>query len=142
MKQILVASFILLTGATLALAGGNDGGVLPGSNQITPAVAAAATPAAVAVSSTSPTRIDTAVNTALAAILGANYFRSEVQVQVLDAAKVNCGYTTEVTTQAAGGFQLKVDENPVSFKLGKAIGVYCQGIVSTATYVVGGLGFK
>jgi hypothetical protein len=142
MKQALIASFILLAGATLALAGANDGGVLPGSNQTTPAVAAAATPAAVAISSTSPTRIDTAVNTVLAAALGANYNRAEVQVQVLDGAKVNCGYSTEVTTQPAGGFQLVVNADPKPFKLGKAIGIYCQGIVSTATYIVGGLGFK
>jgi hypothetical protein len=139
MKTILSAvTFVLLAGATLASAAD----VLPGSNQLTPVIAYAVTPAAVAISSTSPTRIDTAVNTALAAALGNGYKRTEVQVQVPDSAAVKCGYSTAVTTQPTGGFALAVNADPKSFALGKAIGIWCQGVVSTATYVVGGLGFK
>lgn len=141
LKGLLVA---ILVGASVNVYAGSNSapGTLPGSNQITPVIAYAVTPAPVAVSSTSVTRIDTAVNTALAAALGNNYFRASVEVQIPDAASVKCGYSTAVTTQATGGYSLAVNAAPLTFNLGKAIGIYCQGVISTATFMVGGLGFK
>lgn len=132
----------LLLSPVAVMAGERDSGVLPGSNQLTPVISTAATPAAVAISSLTPTRIDAAVNTSLATSLGNGYQRTKVEVQIFDAAKVNCGYSMSVTTQPSAGFQFKADENPISFNLGKAVGIYCQGIVSTATYIVGGMGFR
>lgn len=144
MKTILAFLLFAVMAPVMAFAteASNQYGTLPGSDQSTPVVAAAATPAAVAISSTSPTRIDTAVNTALLAALGGNYKRAKIDVQVLDGAKVNCGYTNAVTTQPAGGFQYVANADPKEHKIGKAMGIWCQGIVSTATFIVGGLGFK
>jgi len=141
-KAILVLA--LVVGAVSFASASDYGNLLPHSNETGSAVltSTAITPALVAVSSTSPTRIDTALNAALLVALGAQYKRAELQVQTLDPALVNCGYSTAVTTQTAGGFRLTVAINPITFNIGQSIGVWCQGISSTATFIVGGLGYK
>lgn len=117
--------------------------LLYGSNDNSSVVwSTAVTPSAVAISSLTATRIDADLNTALSAALGTTYSRSCLQVQVTDAAKVNCGYSAAITTQPAAGFQFIVNQNMVDFPLGKKIGIWCKGIVSTATFIVGGMGHK
>lgn len=143
MKKAIL-SFLLVVGAVSFASALDYAPLLPYSNETNGAVltSTAITPAAVAVSSVAPTRIDTALNTALAVALGNNYKRAEVQLQINDAASVKCGYSTAVTTQTTGGFAFAVNATPLSFPLGKSIGIWCQGVVSTATFMVGGLGYK
>jgi hypothetical protein len=120
-------------------------GLLPYSNTTDGAVlTSTAVPfAVVAVSSTTPTRIDSAVNTALALALGNNYKRAEFQVRVVDGATVTCNYSSaSVSTTTSAGFAFTTSINPVGFPLGKSIGIWCQGVSSTATFIVGGLGYK
>jgi len=143
MKKAIFGVLFLLAAAGMAFAATETYETLPGSNQSTPVIAYAVTPAAVAISSVTPTAIDTAVNTALAAQLGAAYKRTRLEVQTYTTTAVNCGYSTAVTTQPAGGFLMPLSGNPITvFPLGKAVHVYCQGIASTTTFIVGGLGFK
>jgi hypothetical protein len=143
MKKAIL--FVLVLMGAVSFASASDyGNLLPHSNEVgsASATAAAAIPAAVAVSSLTPTRIDAAVNAALLVALGAQYKRGELQVQTLDPALVNCGYSAAVTTGTAGGFRFTVAVNPITFNIGRSIGVWCQGIASTATFIVGGLGYK
>lgn len=141
MKTILLG---VLMGMAVTASAADYGSLLPYSNELNGAVlTSTAIPfAAVAVSSTAATRLDTAVNAALATALGTNYKRAELQVQVYDGASVKCNYSSAVTTQAAGGFFFTQNAAPSSFALGKAIGIWCQGVSSTATFMVGGLGYK
>lgn len=144
MKNRLILTLgLLLTSAVSALAVDADG-LLPYSNVTDSSIAVSTgiTPAAVAVSSLTPTRIDSALNTALSSALGTNYKRAEVLIQVDDAAAMQCGFSTSVTTQTGSGFKFLANENLVSFKLGKVIGIYCQGVVSTGTIKVGGFGYR
>jgi len=144
-KAIFGLAFALVAGAVSIASAWDYSLLLPYSNELNGSVvtSTAITPSAVAVSSISPTRVDTALNASLATALGDNYKRAEIQLQILDAALVNCGYSaTAVTTQTAGGFQFEVDKHPRSIAVGKAIGIWCQGIASTATFIVGGLGYR
>ena len=130
---------VLLASGASAL----DADVAPYSNSSSDvAVSTAVTPAAVAVSSTTPTRIDAAVNAGLLSTLGATYKRYSIMVQVRDPAELSCGYSTAVTTSAASGFRYVVNADPIEHKLGRNLGIYCQGIVSTGTVIVGGIGWK
>lgn len=144
MKKLILVLGVLVLMAKSAHAV-DYGALLPYSNELSGVAASAvATPfAAVAVSSVTPTRIDTAVNTALSTSLGAGYKRAELQVQVYDSASVKCNYSSaSVSTAATGGFFFTQNAAPAAFAIGKAIGIWCQGVVSTATFMVGGLGYK
>jgi hypothetical protein len=143
MKKAILSLF-LVVGAVSVASALDYTPLLPYSNETNGAVlTSTAIPfAAVAVSSTSPTRLDSAVNTALAAALGNNYKRASFSVQVADAASIKCNYSAAVTTQTTGGFSFTTNINPVEFPLGKAIGIWCQGVTSTGTFMVSGLGYK
>ena len=145
MKKAILSLF-LVSAAAVSFASALDyGTLLPYSNELNGSVlTSTAIPfAAVAVSSVAATRIDTALNASLATALGTNYKRAEVQVQVYDGASVKCNYSSaSVSTAATGGFFFTQNAEPKAFALGKAIGVWCQGVASTATFMVGGLGYK
>ncbi len=144
MKKFILAVALILSVLGLAKAGDYPN-LLPYSNELNGSVlTSTAIPfAAVAVSSVAATRIDTALNASLATALGTNYKRAEIQVQVYDSASVKCNYSsTAVSTGPTGGFFFTQDAEPKTFALGKAIGIWCQGVTSTATFMVGGLGYK
>ena len=114
--------------------------ILPGSNNpnSTISISSAVTPAIVAISSTTGTKIDTALNASLLSALGATYKRFSVIYQTIEDVVVYCGYSSAVTTTT--GF--KITKNTIyTEKLGRAIPPYCIG-TTTGSVLVGGWGYK
>lgn len=146
MKKAILGLMVLAGAVSLASAS-DFGDLLPYSNEMNGAVlTSTAVPmvkVAIPTINTAPIRIDSAVNTALSTALGANYKRAALIVQVPDGAAVNCNYSLASTTQTAlSGFNFTANVAPVLIPLGKSIGIWCTGTVSTASFMVGGLGYK
>ena len=115
--------------------------ILPGSNNpnSTISISSAVTPAIVAISSTSPTRIDTALNASLLSALGATYKRFSVIYQTIEDVAIYCGYSASEVSVTTG---FKITKGDIyTEKLGRAIPPYCIG-ASTGSLLVGGWGYK
>lgn len=138
MKLLLTLSLLILA-ASLSFSAEQDE-LLPGSNEPNTSiiVSTAITPSAVTVSSLTPTRVDTALNSSLTTAIGANYKRASVQFQNLTSTNVYCGYSATLTT--ANGWLLSANTIYEWF-VGKSVSIYCLG-VETSALRVGGKGYK
>lgn len=138
MRYLLTLSLVILVSAFAFSAEQND--LLPGSNEpnTTIIVSTAIQPSAVTISSLTPTRIDSTLNTSLATAVGNNYKRASVQFQNLTSTNVYCGYSATLTT--SNGWLLTANTIYEWF-VGKSVSIYCLG-VETAALRVGGKGYK
>ena len=153
MKSLIaIAAMLIFVGAASAVEKGDSAdpvygvSVLPQSNRSAAAISADAVAStfsvsAVAISSSVPTRIDTAFNAVALAALGANYQRAEIAAQNNGSATVFCGSSPSLTV--ASGFAIYGIGGERNFELGKNIAIYCINTAGSAgTLIVGGVAWK
>lgn len=97
----------------------------------------------VSVSTSALTRVDTAINAAFSAALGANYNRAEITVQNQLSTDFYCGYSASQAIATKTNF-FKISAGSVwTLKLGKGMPLYCfSDSAAAAILTIGGIAWK
>lgn len=148
MKKILIVSilWVLASGARVSFAASPASVVetAPYSNETSPvAVISTGNIIGVSVSSFTLTRVDSALNTAFAAALGANYNRAEITLQNQLTTDFYCGYSAMASITVKTNFFKIAAGATWPWKIGKGLPVYCfHDSTAAGILSVGGIAWK
>jgi hypothetical protein len=116
----------------------------PQSNETSPVVTTSTgNILGVSVSSFSLTRVDSALNAAFSAALGANYQRAEITLQNQLTTDFYCGYSATASIGTLTNFFKIAAGDTWPWKLGKGLPVYCfHNSTAAGILTVGGVAWK